>query len=1491
MADKRGRNKAHSKRHQLRQPERLEDRLVMDGAGFVNTEPPEDPDSIVGAAGIVANDDYESYPSGSQSIRISPLKNDELPDGASGLTIKSVSDTANGASVTISDDGQHLIYTASGDDGLQSSDSFYYIVQTEDGRLGKANVQLGTKQRDHYYRPPLYSRDRFTVLEDSGETIFDVLRNDNLLDPVIESVSMPTLGSKVQISGDGKLLLYTPKYGVSGRDYFTYTARGADGELADFSVRVDISKPYQIVNHYRDTDGALLDFGAGALQLDPLANDTFVGPSSVVPVIESFSIPEYAGELTLSEDGRSFRYEPNEAFLGTFSISYTVRYGEADHQTTSGSFTVSVQQHALAVEDWFAVDPNQSGPTTLDVLANDPVISPFRYAGNAHYLPAATTDVQLTIVGVSSGSDGGKIAIDSSKNQLEYTPAEGFLGEEIFSYTMMDSTGVERTASLTVRVAEPVESVGAGQFATRGELEQYLIDRAVQRYVRQFGAAQTRYGPYEIDDVTPVVHFADVGISDAALRANGVAESDSYSETNTQVDGVDEADIVETDGRYVYTFTDGQLAIVDMVDPANPVLVSLTSFESKFDKMYLQGDRITLLRNGQQYWYHASQERSAEVVVLDIADRSAPSVVERTEIDGHIVDSRAIGGRVHLVVHRNFVLPELEGRWLVEPTPPEQGEPNSAPLEAGDSIISIGFSWYDRGEPGVWQNETLDEYLTRVREQLIDTALPSYRAYDANGELVASGLLSKATSVHRPIGSEDVIVSVVTLDASDDQAGPVAEATTFVADSSTTTYVSTTAAYIFAYDHSSDTTTIYKMGLEEDGTSPVVATGQIRGRLLNQFSADEFDGYLRVATTQQDRELGENGRWRQSRLTNNLLVLEQQGDSLLQVGAVNNMAPTETVFSVRFMGDRAFVVTFRVVDPLFAIDLSDPTAPTVEGALKIPGFSNYLHPVGSDYLIGIGRDADEITGRRGPFQITLFDVSDLSDPQVADQLTFEDNRWAWSEAQFDHHAVSFFADQGVLALPINWSESTENNGVKRHSAIATVAANVDGEASLTSTGFVEHEASGGYVSPFLPMWQFRTVIQVGHSQQSSPARRALRIGESLVTISDYWVKVHELDKPENQVGELYLGPPARDDQFELDEDSGTTTLDVLANDYPGSGGELLPVSSVEQPTMGGTVTVSEDGSSLSFTPDENFNGYVQFSYTVLDPTRGEQSASVAVYIHPVDDAPIANDDEFVVGINSGAIQLDVLGNDGNPDLRYWNGLYNLSLVHVARDDVAPYSNWDRDLEIVDADKPSAGGTVEINEQGELFYTPANEFVGIETFEYTVTNVSGLTATATVTVYVGVTPVDEGETDAAAEQSSVMQGPIAEPGLAELDLPGVLNEPNVATTTDVPTAEAAERSTSTQPIDAAVASLFGRGGVRRLRHARFVAATTEPVATPTHSTSLWTDVVDQVHDGEEDRSSIVRGNRSERLAGAEGVDLSSGSLRDAMIASSVRRRFR
>lgn len=1373
--------KAARRRHVSLHIEQLEQRMLMDGAGlmaeagFVNTNPPEDPDSIVGVAGIVAEDDHRETRRGTIQLRIDPLRNDALPEGSGSFRIKSVSATKLGHEVTISDDGQRLIYNA-GEDGLQAGDTFYYIVETDDGKLGKANVNLSLEKPIPRIRGGWGGgggsqvrtfNDRFSFFEDTSEQRLNVLGNDReFRDGEIISVSHvqssysyygthqeSSLNGTIRIAEGGKALLFQPANGFTGTENFTYTVRNENGDEAIASVRIYINKPVDVIYGFQARNR--LDFGTENTTSEILFWQE--GPTSVEPFIEEINAPDHTGKFSVTPDGKRLVYEPDPNFIGSFNVSYTVRYGPEDYQFVTGNLYYRVQNSFLAVDNWFAVEPESNG-TKLDVLENDPIWHPRHrnYRGDKPY-------VELKIASISTGDQGGQLRVADDGKSVFYQPAEGFTGNETFTYEVLASNGARDSATVTVHVADSIaDPSGVDRFANEAELQQFLIDKAVARYAQQFGVYQERYAPLPVgvyDNYSIITNFASDSDQTQFLGTNA-----DYSETNTQVAGIDEADIVETDGHYVYTFTSGTLVIVDVSDPTTPRPVSFTDFEGRFDLMYLQGERMTLLRNGSQWG------GDAEILVLDISDRTAPTVVERTEIDGYISDSRAIGDRVHLVVKRSFLVPELGGEWLVEPIPPtETDSATKQPSLSSDVIIDAWYSPIDRGEPGVWRNETLDQYVDRVRESLIETGLPSFRSFDATGEIVDSGLLTDATKVHKPVAGSDLLVSLLTIDAGDDAAGPLAAATSFVADSNTEVYVSGESAYVFAFDRQAGQSTVYKLAFEDDGSTPIVASGVVGGRLLNQFSADEYEGYLRVATTEVRSTTIETswGRQRvQQQRFNNVVVLEQQGNQLAMVGEVTNLAPTETIHSVRFMGDRAYVVTFRVVDPLFALDMSDPTSPTVEGALKIPGFSNYLHPVGNDFLIGIGRDANEITGRVGPLQITLFNVSDLSNPHVADQVTFEGAQWANSEAWIDHLAVSFFAESGVLAIPITWSEPIEPDGeevglfgraqTKNRSAIWTFKVDTENSegASIVATGSVEHEASSYRQSRFPQpnVWRPGNLVVTGAwwgggtYDPGSPARRALRVGESLITVSNNYIKINDLMDPSVQLGEIYLGQLTQDDSFTIDEDSGTNVLDVRANDLADPSGEPPQIVGVSQPTQGGVVVLSDDGETVLFTPEEDFFGTATFTYTALDALRGEETVTVNVMVENVPDDPTAVDDTYSVDMDSTSTVLNVLENDLNPDFSTTPILigypYLISCDCAGSiDTLLPRHTIPiQGLRITDLGEPDQQGVVELDAWGQLTYTPAEGFEGIETFSYMITNAAGLTAVGVVSVQVG-TPAE------------------------------------------------------------------------------------------------------------------------------------------------------
>ena len=1343
--------------------------MVMDGAGFIHTDPPEDPDTIVGVAEIEARDDHRETRPGTIQLRLDPLTNDLLPEGSESLRIKSVSETKLGHNVTITEDGRGLIYDA-GEDGLQSADTFYYIVESDDGKLGKANVNLFL-EKERITKPIPLPRNEFRFFEDTTEQQLFVLRNDGeFSNGTIIAIELqsnyytgpleePPAGNSLRIADDGKSLFYQPAKGFVGTEYYSYTVRNEDGQEAIGQVRINIIQPIRPLIF--PNNQILLDFGTGD-NLSPILYHQ-LAPTAELPHVESIEAPDYAGQFVISEDGKRLAYQPAEDFIGRFNLTYTVRYGIEDYQFITGSLSYQVDRAFLAVENWFSVVPN-SGETELQVLENDPAWQ--RRVGYKWIPP-----VELSIAAVSNGDQGGRIRVSEDGKSVIYQPPTGFTGDETFTYEVFASNSARDTATVTVHVAEPVADLsGIDRFVNEAELEQFLIDKAVARYMQQFGLYETRYNSFPAGEIDPYVLFSTAAFDTDSLIRTQELNTD-HSETNTQIAGIDEADIVETDGHYVYTFTNGELVIVDVSRFSRPKPVSFTEFEQRFDLMYLQGDRMTLLRNGSLY------DGDAEMVVLDISDRSAPTVVERTEIDGHIADSRAIGDRVHLVVKRSFVVPELSGKWIIEPVPPEESteQNSSAPAfddhTITDRLASIDFGFtpihYKRGEPGIWRYESLEEYLDRVRNSLIETGLPSFRSYDSDGDLVDSGFLTEATKVHKPVAGSDRLVSLVSFDAGDQEAGPLTAATSFVADANLEVFVSHQSAYVFAYDSQTSSSTIHKLDFQEDGSLPIVASSMIGGKLLNQFSADEYDGYFRVATTEirsEEIETSRGTRRVQRQRFNNVLVLEQQGNQLAMVGEITNLAPTETIHSVRFMGERAYVVTFRLVDPLFALDMSDPTKPTVEGALKIPGFSNYLHPVGSDYLIGIGRDANEITGQRGPLQITLFNVSDLSNPHVADQLSFEGANWVTSEAWIEHHAISFFVESGVLAIPITWSEQIELDdeslGYNRlkainKSAIWTFKVDVSNpdEPSIEATGSVEHEAPSylrriplGWttVESWLGGWTYNP---------GSPARRSLRVGETLITVSNEYVKINDLYDPNIELAEAYLGQLTQDDTFIIDEDSGRNTLRVRANDLKDPGGQKPHITGVTQPDEGGVVKISNNGKRLIFTLDEDFFGNVTFTYTTFDPVRGEETANVQVTVENVPDEPIAVDDEFSVEVDSDVIILDVLTNDINPDYRpyqppMWNpiigdhthvhtNLVTTDLVlssSIAFTEVVGYS-FNR-LSIAEVGETDQDGTVEIDQWGRLTYSPAEGFEGYEAFTYTIETSSGLTDVGIVTVKVG-----------------------------------------------------------------------------------------------------------------------------------------------------------
>jgi uncharacterized secreted protein with C-terminal beta-propeller domain len=530
-------------------------------------------------------------------------------------------------------------------------------------------------------------------------------------------------------------------------------------------------------------------------------------------------------------------------------------------------------------------------------------------------------------------------------------------------------------------------------------LRQTLIELAMKRWKDSFDQPTWRHWSPR----GGVYAFAASGAG-AAPESMGSGDSapPNHSETNNQESGVDEADIVKTDGNYLYIVDHNELIIIDAWPADLTQVVSRTQIVTNgwISGIYLTGDRVTIvsstwhsgryqppMRGGgiafDAIWGGWWSKPQVKVTVMDVSDRATPAKVNETTYDGSLSSSRLIDNRLYLVLDSSIEAPQPQ------------------------TINKNGDSYY----------ESAATYRARLEAMSIGDLLPGY-SISKPGSAASEGYLGEE-NLFIPDDIEDP-QSMFSVILTDPAAAPGPKSTTAVVGFSGTIYASTDNLYISSQTWDSPMgiwegdakTNIYKFGLGIDSI-PLKASGEVAGWIHNQFSMDEEGQSFRIATT---TEAGG--------LSNNVFVMQQDGEQLEIVGGITALALTERIYSARFIGDRGYLVTFRQVDPLFTLDLSDPTNPQVAGILKVPGFSSYLHPVGEDFLIGFGRDAT-LDGRVQGLQASLFDVSNIADPRLVGAYKFENDDpnhpgWFWnsSGAEWDHHAFSYFPEQKILAVPI-----------------------------------------------------------------------------------------------------------------------------------------------------------------------------------------------------------------------------------------------------------------------------------------------------------------------------------------------------------------------------------------------------------------------------------------------------------------------------------------
>lgn len=548
--------------------------------------------------------------------------------------------------------------------------------------------------------------------------------------------------------------------------------------------------------------------------------------------------------------------------------------------------------------------------------------------------------------------------------------------------------------------------------------------------VGPYGLDGNRFGPFAGARAVAEEAEAAITTADSAAAApaavSGVdndAGGPDFSGTNVQVSGVDEPDIVKTDGRRIITVRNGTLTVVD-VTGAEPTITGRVLLGERWGgELLLHGDRVLVINNhygtiaplpaGDRIGGYSRDIVIIDEILLDGTPRRGRSL----HTEGRYVSSRSIDGTARIV------------------------------LVSFPSELAFVYPRNPKGEP-------IAEYANRkvVAESTLEDWLPDYRVVSSEGTVTEEGRILACDRVYVPsqfsgFGS----LAVLTFDLDEpltlgDGAATFAAGETIYA-SHQNLYVATNTWLPQPFVDGGGRlreigdryrTSIHKFSLPPGGPAVYEASGSVKGHLLNQFSLHEHDAHLFVAVT-------DGSPWRADRQSESLIfALAQKDEVLAVVGSVGDMGRGERIHSVRYIGDRAYVVTFRQVDPLYVVDLADPTRPAVLGELKIPGYSAYLHPVGDGLLVGIGRDADD-TGRIQGFKASLFDVSDPAEPAEIDTWTLAD---AESSVEWDHRAFLWWAPEQLMIVPV-WSWRNE---VPSGAAVFEVTA----EAGLDYQGLVTH---------------------------------------------------------------------------------------------------------------------------------------------------------------------------------------------------------------------------------------------------------------------------------------------------------------------------------------------------------------------------------------------------------------------------------------------------
>jgi hypothetical protein len=630
--------------------------------------------------------------------------------------------------------------------------------------------------------------------------------------------------------------------------------------------------------------------------------------------------------------------------------------------------------------------------------------------------------------------------------------------------------------------------------------------------------------------------FNDYAPSDKGDSGSGDDSASEYSTTNTQVAGVDEADFLKNDGTYIYIVGDTDFQIIRAWPAETAARVSSTPVEGTPEKLYAHGDRAVIYSSlgsmygsSQDYFtgdYYAPEEctygydceftgngQLLKMTVLDITDKTQPRLIREITFSGAYLNSRRVDDTVYTVV-----------------TFPEQTIPG---IRLWPEALEE-YQWYCNRDDIPFTDEEVTAFFEAQKEEnarIIDETsvtgfLPGIKdtRYIGGEAVTEEGLLEGCKNFYASqTGDGGSFLSLVSFKPADQ--GELFATTIFGKPGAV--YANQDALYVavrhYQYDmdrwffddpgdgESGEATTLHKFTLDPDANRTAYAgSGVVKGRILNQFAMDEEDGYLRIATT--------TGHVPDPAVHSTLSVVADNGGELGVVGQIDNIAPTEDIRSVRFDGNVGFIVTFKKTDPLFVIDLGDPANPSIEGELKIPGYSTYMHLMDDTHILSIGYDADD----QGDFawfqgiQLQIMDVSDLENPTL-DHREVIGTRGSTSEAATNHLAFNYFAPKDLLALPMTICEESAGGG--------------NYGQKMTFSGLLVYRvtASGGFQAlggiPHQPVeddFSEESACYSWWTDSNSLVKRSIIMDDYVYSIDPHQINISNIDDLENPVSHVAL---------------------------------------------------------------------------------------------------------------------------------------------------------------------------------------------------------------------------------------------------------------------------------------------------------------------------------------------------------------------------------